>query len=86
MEQYLIYNTLSYPILTVLVCVPIFGAIITLAIRGDRNLKIWGMLVTLLTAVLSLPLYSSFDLTTAKYQFAEFSDWIPFVSMASVFF
>ena len=81
MEQYLIYNTLSYPILTVLVTVPLFGAIITLAIRGDRNLKIWGLLVTLLTAVLSLPLYSSFDLTTAKYQFAEFSTWIPFVNI-----
>jgi NADH-quinone oxidoreductase subunit M len=84
MEQYLIYNTLWYPILTVLVMVPLFGAFITLGIRGDRNLKIWGLLVTVFTAVLSLPLFFSFDLTTAKYQFAEFNDWIPFVDIGYV--
>jgi NADH-quinone oxidoreductase subunit M len=81
MEQYLIYNSLSYPILTVIVAVPLVGSLITLFIRGDRYLKIWGLMVTLITAVLSLPLYSNFDLTTAKYQFAEFRDWIPFVNI-----
>jgi NADH-quinone oxidoreductase subunit M len=67
MEQYLIFNSLNYPILTVLVAVPLIGSLITLFIRGDRYLKIWGLMVTLITAVLSLPLYSNFDLTTAKY-------------------
>lgn len=81
MEQYLIFNTLSYPVLTVLVVIPLFGALVTLGIRGDRNLKIWGLLITLLTAALSLPLYSYFDLTTAKYQFAEFRNWIPFADI-----
>ena len=81
MEQYLIYNSLSYPILTVLVVVPLFGSLITLFIRGDRYLKIWGLVVTLMTAILSLPLYSNFDLTTAKYQFAEFRNWIPFAKI-----
>ena len=84
MEQYLIYNTLWYPILTVLVAVPLFGAFITLGIRGDRNLKIWGLLVTVVTAVLSLPLFFSFDLTTANYQFAESRDWIPFLDIGYV--
>jgi len=81
MEQYLIYNSLNYPILTVLVAVPLFGSLITLFIRGDKYLKIWGLVVTLTTAVLSLPLYSDFDLTTAKYQFAEFRNWIPFAKI-----
>jgi NADH-quinone oxidoreductase subunit M len=81
MEQYLIYNSLNYPILTVLVAVPLVGSLITLFIRGDRYLKIWGLMVTLITAVLSLPLYTNFDLTTAKYQFAEFRNWIPFVNI-----
>ncbi len=84
MEHYLIYNTLGYPILTVLVAVPLFGAFITLGIRGDRNLKIWGLLVTVVTAVLSLPLFFSFDLTTANYQFAESRDWIPFLDIGYV--
>ena len=84
MEHYLIYNTLWYPILTVLVAVPLFGAFITLGIRGDRNLKIWGLLVTVVTAVLSLPLFFSFDLTTANYQFAESRNWIPFLDIGYV--
>jgi len=63
MEQYLIFNSLNYPILTVLVAVPLVGALITLFIRGDRYLKIWGLMVTLITAVLSLPLYSNFEIS-----------------------
>lgn len=84
MEQYLIYNTLNYPILSTVVGIPLFGSFLALFLRSDRVLKMWGMLVTTATAILSLPLYTSFDLTTAKYQFAEFSRWIPFVDIQYV--
>jgi len=84
MEQYLVYNTLNYPILTVLVAVPLFGSFGALILKSDRALKYWGLLVTMVTAVLSLPLYTHFDLTTAKYQFAELSNWIPFVKIEYV--
>ncbi len=80
----MIYNTLPYPILTVLVMLPLFGSLIALILRGDRILKFWGLLITVATAILSLPLYHHFDRTTAKYQFAEFSTWIPFVKIEYV--
>jgi len=77
MEQYLIYNTLSYPILSAVMAIPLVGALITLFLKGDGLLKSWGFLVTVITAVVSLPLYTQFDPATAKYQFAEVYHWFP---------
>ncbi len=77
MEQYLIYNTLSYPILSAVMAIPLAGALITLFLKGDGLLKSWGFLVTVITAVVSLPLYTQFDPATAKYQFAEVYHWFP---------
>ena len=81
MEQYLIYNTLNYPILSVIILVPLIGSVVALFLNSEGALKAWGLLVTLLTAVLSLPLYTNFDLTTAKYQFVELRHWIPFLDL-----
>ncbi|MCK4379487.1 MAG: NADH-quinone oxidoreductase subunit M, partial [Deltaproteobacteria bacterium] len=77
MEQYLIYDTLSYPILSAVLGIPLVGALIAIFLKGDGLLKSWGLLVTLVTAVVSLPLYTRFDPTTAKYQFAEVYRWFP---------
>jgi NADH-quinone oxidoreductase subunit M len=81
MEQYLIYNTLNYPILSVIILVPLIGALLTFLIRHEEALKFWGLFVTVLTGILSLPLYSNFDLTTAQYQFVELRNWIPFMDL-----
>ena len=77
MTNYLIDNTLSYPILSVLLGLPLAGAVACLALRNDTLLKWWGLIVTLATAALSIPLYTAFDTTTAKYQFAERYAWFP---------
>jgi NADH-quinone oxidoreductase subunit M len=77
MEKYLIFNALNYPIITVLLVVPLIGAVFTLFLRKKSVLRVWGLAVTFLTAALSLPLYSNFDLTTPKYQFVELGHWFP---------
>ena len=77
MENYLILNTLNFPILSLLLIVPVVGAIVAMFLRGDRVLKFWGLAVTLLTALISLPLWTNFDQTTAKYQFVELRHWFP---------
>ncbi|MBN2706212.1 MAG: NADH-quinone oxidoreductase subunit M [Deltaproteobacteria bacterium] len=81
MEKYLILNTLSYPVLSVIMVVPLVGALLSLLIRNEQQLKVFGTLVTLLTLVLSLPLYTCFDLHTAKYQFAELRAWFPLLNL-----
>jgi NADH-quinone oxidoreductase subunit M len=76
-EQYLIFNDLSYPILSVIMLIPIAGAILALLFKNPTVLKWWGLLVTLATMAASLPLFTHFDSTTARYQFVELRAWFP---------
>ncbi|MGC9519247.1 MAG: complex I subunit 4 family protein [Desulfuromonadaceae bacterium] len=77
MEKYLILNTLNYPVLSMLLIVPVIGAIVAMFLRGDTVLKYWSLAVTLITAIISVPLWTCFDRTTAKYQFVELRHWFP---------
>ncbi|MBF0119751.1 MAG: NADH-quinone oxidoreductase subunit M [Desulfobacterales bacterium] len=81
MEQYLIFNKFSYPILSVVTFLPLAGAFFVLFIKNDRVLKYFGLLITLITTLLSLPLYTNFDLNTPKYQFVEIHKWFPFLNV-----
>jgi NADH-quinone oxidoreductase subunit M len=81
MEKYLILNTLNFPILSLLLLIPVVGAVVSMFLRGDTVLKFWGLAVTLGTAVISLPLWSCFDQTTAKYQFVELRHWFPALNL-----
>lgn len=81
MEKYLILNTLNFPILSMLLILPVVGAIVAMFLRGDTLLKFWGLAVTLVTAIISLPLWTCFDKTTAKYQFAELRHWFPALNL-----
>jgi NADH-quinone oxidoreductase subunit M len=81
MDNYLILNTLDIPILSLLLILPAAGALGCLFLSGERALKIWGLVVTLVTAGVSWPLFSRFDPTTAKYQFAERHAWFPTLNL-----
>jgi len=66
------------PLLSLLIWVPIFGGLIVLAV-GDKDP--WGarpiaLTVTVLTFLLSMPLYTGFDTGTASMQFTETTNWI----------
>ncbi len=77
MEKYLVFNSSGFPILSILLLVPLAGAVFSLFIRRELLLKVWGLAVTVVTMLLSLPLYFLFDRGTYKYQFAELRHWIP---------
>lgn len=66
----------EWPILSVLIFLPLAGVLILPLLRNDWLAKAWTLAVTLLTMVLSLPLYAAFDFSTAKYQFCEDAPWI----------
>jgi len=66
------------PYLSLLIWVPIIGGLIVLAV-GDKDP--WGarpiaLIVSILTFLLSIPLYTGFDTGTAAMQFAEKASWI----------
>ena len=72
-------NQLSYPILSTVIFMPVFGALLILITRRSwESLTKWIALITsIATFFLSLPLFTAFDMSTHKMQFAEKLSWIP---------
>lgn len=68
----------SLPILSLLIWVPIFGglAVIFAGRFGESAVKWLALAVSVVTFLLSVPLYTGFDFTTADMQFVEFAAWI----------
>ncbi|GAB6036250.1 NADH-quinone oxidoreductase subunit M [Fundidesulfovibrio butyratiphilus] len=75
--DFLIMNHLGLPILSILIFLPLVGALVLLALRGDEAVRLWTLVITLVNAAISLPLYWMFDPTTPRYQFGEHASWIP---------
>ncbi len=69
----------GFPILSTLIWLPIVGGLLVLfAGRNNPLLAKWLSLFTVgLTFILSLPLWTGFDTTTASMQFVENVPWIP---------
>ncbi len=68
----------NMPLLSLVIWTPIIGGLLVLA-TGSKNsveLKVLSLLVSLLTLVLSIPLYSQFDIATSAMQFQEIIPWI----------
>ncbi|MGD8907699.1 MAG: NADH-quinone oxidoreductase subunit M [Chromatiales bacterium] len=69
----------DWPILTLTIWLPIIGGLMVLA-SGDREpsaTKWTALVVAVLTFIVSLPLWFTFDSATAQMQFVERVPWIP---------
>jgi NADH-quinone oxidoreductase subunit M len=76
----------DFPLLSALTFLPLLGAAVIFLFAKEgkinsngvagRGVKIIGLLVTILTFILSLVLYFNFDATTANYQFVEKFEWV----------
>ena len=67
------------PLLSTLIWLPILGGLITFML-GDRRIgsaKVFALLVTIATFLLSIKLYFGIDQTTAMMQFGEQLPWLP---------
>ena len=78
MEQ-VMTNSLGFPILSTLVFLPVVGAAFLLLIpRSEEKLIKWFTLaMSVITFLISLPLFTRFDKTTHVMQFVERHAWIP---------
>jgi len=68
------------PLLSLVIWTPIIGALLVLACSAEDKAPLARMIalvVSLVTFVLSLFLYTGFDLTTHEMQFVERTAWIP---------
>ncbi|MBV5317351.1 MAG: NADH-quinone oxidoreductase subunit M [Desulfobulbaceae bacterium] len=65
------------PLLTLLIFLPLAGALVLLFYHGESFARLWTLVVTSLTAVVSILLLTGFNSASPKYQFAEAYEWIP---------
>ncbi len=70
---------IGYPILSTVIFLPIVGGLLLMLFsrRQETLIKFAALAVSVITFVLSLPLFSNFDKTTHQMQFVERADWIP---------
>ncbi|MGM0680887.1 MAG: complex I subunit 4 family protein, partial [Thermodesulfobacteriota bacterium] len=73
--DFLIINE-GFPLLSTLIFLPLAGALVLLFVSDENLARIWSLIVSGITALLSIPLYIYFDHSTAKYQFGEHTQWI----------
>ena len=73
----IIFNNLDFPVLTVTTFLPLAGAFLILLIRNDVLIRWLALATTAATFMVSLPIYTHFDKTSYKMQFAEIHPWIP---------
>jgi NADH-quinone oxidoreductase subunit M len=69
----------GFPLLSLLVWLPIFGGVAVLLIGDARAslARVAALVVALATFIASLPLWSGFDPHTTAMQFTERASWIP---------
>ena len=73
-----LHNVLNFPILSLAIFLPTFGALIIWLFIKNENAVRWAALATTVaTFLVTLPLIFSFDRTTSHMQFEEFHAWIP---------
>ena len=70
---------LDWPLLSLVIWTPIVGGLLLLALpekEGSANSRIIALVISILTFLLSIPLYTDFDTATAAMQFSEMTPWI----------
>ncbi|HEU4620526.1 MAG TPA: NADH-quinone oxidoreductase subunit M, partial [Gammaproteobacteria bacterium] len=69
---------MSWPLLSILIWLPIAAGVVVLALGSERApLVRWvSLAASVLTFVISIPLYTGFDPTTSDMQFVEMAPWI----------
>ena len=68
------------PLLSLVIWLPIIGGLLILAIAkiaNDNAVRWSSLLVAFVTFLLTIPLFTSFDVSSYEMQFVEFAAWIP---------
>jgi NADH-quinone oxidoreductase subunit M len=73
---------MTFPILTLLIFLPVAGSILLLFIdnrddRRDASIRVVTLVISLVVLALAILLWARFDPTSAEYQFTERHPWIP---------
>lgn len=70
----------TYPLLSLAIWIPIVTGMVVLATGNDRNAPLARMLAligAIIGFLITIPLWTGFDLTTSSMQFVELKPWVP---------
>lgn len=69
----------AYPVLSVVIFLPIAGgvALLLLQRKNEKLVKMSALVISVAVFLLSLPLYTQFNKSTAQMQFTEKHAWVP---------
>ena len=75
-------NLAGFPVLSLLTFLPLLGVVILMTLRGDeqavaQNARWTALWTSLIVFLISLVLWTRFDLREPGYQFAETATWLP---------
>lgn len=74
MDQLLNYS--DFPILSVLIFLPLVGIVPLLIFNNDSFSRYWTVIITSIVALMSISLISGFDTAATNFQFAEKYTWV----------
>ncbi|MBU1150135.1 MAG: NADH-quinone oxidoreductase subunit M [Proteobacteria bacterium] len=77
MSPYLTMNPFGFPILSTVIFLPLVGVFFILFLRDDNKIKMTAFVAGMLTLLVSLLLFFSFNPGTPLFQFGERLPWIP---------
>ncbi len=75
-SEFYIMHTSTFPVLSALLFFPLIASAVLFFVRGEKNIRIFTLVVGFIQVALALPLLS-FDLTYAGFQFVELRSWVP---------
>lgn len=70
-------NDLGYPLLSLLIFLPVAGAAVLMLIRNAQAARVVALLFSVAELLLCIPLLVNFDPSTPHMQFGEVHPWIP---------
>ncbi|RUM40871.1 MAG: NADH-quinone oxidoreductase subunit M [Desulfobulbus sp.] len=81
MEPILHLHTLGISVLSMIIFLPIGGALLLPLIPDDRAAKIYSLILTIVVMVFSIPLYTRFDPMMTGFQFVEQHAWVKSIGL-----
>jgi len=81
MEPLLHMNPMGISVLTMIIFLPMGGALALVLIPDDRAAKMYSLILTLAVMIFSIPLYTRFDPQLTGFQFVEQYTWVKSVGL-----
>ena len=69
----------DFPIISLAIWLPIIGGILVLTANDDKHApmaRVLSLVVSILTFIVTIPLYTQFDTNIYQMQFSEMHSWI----------